>query len=384
MKKEPTGTRGRTRATKGAASPPRRNVSAQTEALENVRKALDTAAALRETKPAEAARYDVRNRESHTPSDSMEAARVPPRRSRARKSRAPDVDAQARQAAAAGDRMAPTARVAVGDDGVMRTEGLDEIALLMDDSQPWLKRNAVAADLFRTRMDEAGGIGPPPSPAHPERYALMEAILRNQAADPTWDRARADTVNIALIEAVPRAYEERYLYQPTGAERECIKGDACLCKEWFGFILKEFLLPQTERDNARTGSRDAEARECILCLREQALFLIVMRMVNDLEPRPDLVLQTHRNLVNEPGEYNVRDCLPLNTNRNDGLAYPIVMNNKLYFSPCTGPNQVRYLRQTGYALGTVPIVGPQDFCDGVSRKALLLPAPSPRPADTRA
>ena len=65
------------------------------------------------------------------------------------------------------------------------------------------------------------------------------------------------------IQVVTRAYEEKYLREPTGKERSCIMGDQCQGMHLphvneNAFVLREFLLPTEEEEYNRTAKLPAE------------------------------------------------------------------------------------------------------------------------------
>lgn len=117
---------------------------------------------------------------------------------------------------------------------------------------------------------------------------------------------RLPTVTYDSLVAVPRAYEERYLQEPTGQQRSCRFGSDCeglkLGKD--GFVLQEFLLPGAHPESER--------RPCLLCHRKLISTTFYCCLACDSSPNSAAaacVMSPYYNLVNIPGEYKIEDCL---------------------------------------------------------------------------
>jgi len=137
----------------------------------------------------------------------------------------------------------------------------------------------------------------------------------------------------ATIEVVTREYEERYMREINGDERQCIMG--CNCQGMQlphvtnqKFILREFLLPSEEEEAKRTRQWPKEARLCILCKRAEIARAFINIRADGMGVRNNMILQDYRNMVNIPGEYRLEDCILSSSAIFQGLLDPVVLHIK--------------------------------------------------------
>lgn len=137
----------------------------------------------------------------------------------------------------------------------------------------------------------------------------------------------------STIEVVTRDYEQRYLREPVGNERQCIMGELCQGMQLphvkdQKFILREFLLPSEEEQSKRTRQWPKEGRLCILCKRAEIARAFINIRADGMGVKNNMILQDYRNLVNVPGEYRLEDCILSSSSIFQGLLDPVVLHIK--------------------------------------------------------
>jgi hypothetical protein len=176
------------------------------------------------------------------------------------------------------------------------------------------------------------------------------------------DNTGTELANLTVIPVCSRAWEESYLYSPTGVERACGFGDECLCLAKYGFRMKEFLTQMEHLEVQRDGVQKSIVKPCLYDIRDSCLKSYVYCVTNNKKFSERYLMQPHRNLVGVEGEYDIRDALPL---ANDYL-YPLMMNiSGGYTRFHDRATDIYHLKQTGYRK---PTTETQDFQSG----ALLL------------
>lgn len=172
-------------------------------------------------------------------------------------------------------------------------------------------------------------------------------------------------------QVVTREYEEAQMCEALHGKRSCVNGDGCICKQWFGFMMKEFVLPvdlqreeeeaEEEREHKKKlkhqlngdGASSVSEHErpvgrCLLCLRACNEYLArrtshSTQIFNQLGP-----LIPMNNLFLVEGEYCMENAVITPTtaryfvaNFRDG--YKVEMKDG-----------VRWITQPGYPIYTVP------------------------------
>lgn len=172
------------------------------------------------------------------------------------------------------------------------------------------------------------------SSRRPFEAPYVRACLQKHPKDTlSPEDARHKDVQRATNEVVCRAYEERYLREPTGNERKCALDDGCQGLQLdhardSGFILREFLLPSQEEVWKRTGQLPADRQLCLMCKRAEILRAYVNIRADNMGVREQATLQDFRNLVNMPGEYMLEDCICSLPHIYQGLLDPVVKHKK--------------------------------------------------------
>ena len=157
--------------------------------------------------------------------------------------------------------------------------------------------------------------------------------------------AAGETLNLEVVPIATRAWEEAALSTPVEHERPCVAGSECVCVKIadFGVPMREFLLPDEAATVRATGQAFQEHKPCLVCIRDACLFAFAMSKVTNEPFSPRYNSQPHRNLVNVPGEYSFRDCIPTG----DTLLYPMVMNRMGAYTVHRATGRV-WLEQTGF------------------------------------
>jgi len=132
------------------------------------------------------------------------------------------------------------------------------------------------------------------------------------------------------IEGVTREYEEKYMVEASGDQRQCCMGEQC--EGYFipqvpnGFVLREFLLPSQEKAYIETRRYPIQRAPCILCKRLQIARLLVSVRAQGTGMREDCLVQDYYNFVNIPGEYRLSDCLLSKKTVWEGIVSPVVLH----------------------------------------------------------
>jgi hypothetical protein len=219
---------------------------------------------------------------------------------------------------------------------------------------------------------------------NPKGFALVQAMLERSKITPannnpnnnnaTIDRERvsmgefrSNLVNLSKREVITRDYEESQLTSPSENENPCGNGNNCLCNEWFGFVLKEFITPNEMAMMNRNQTRLDVVKWCLLCIRKGVVFTQNLSKVVGFEQHMTCVIQPHSNMINTVGEYTHHYCIE----PGEGITDPFVINFKegyKYHSE-TGPNGVvrKWLTQDGYKRCTEEDIKELNFLLGTLR-----------------
>ena len=159
------------------------------------------------------------------------------------------------------------------------------------------------------------------------------------------------------IHCCPRAYEDDFLREPFGKERSCGRDQKCeglMLQGTPGFVLREFTYP---------GVPFGETRGiCLLCRRLEISTAFFKSETGNASTSPVVQIADHYNLVDVPGEYDVRDCI-VSGKKYTGLQLPIVLHVRSAYT-CHTTDGVRRLSQsrmrcpfTGDSLEQGPFLG---------------------------
>ena len=132
------------------------------------------------------------------------------------------------------------------------------------------------------------------------------------------------------IEGVTREFEERYMVEASGDQRQCCMAEECegkyITQVPNGFPLREFLLPSQEKAYYETKRYPIQRAPCILCKRLQIARLLVSVRAAGTGMREDCLVQDYYNFVNIPGEYRLEDCLLSKKTVWEGIVSPVVLH----------------------------------------------------------
>jgi hypothetical protein len=166
----------------------------------------------------------------------------------------------------------------------------------------------------------------------PYDFPYVRALLQQKACDTLSPEDIKHNEHVRTsIQVVTRAYEEKYLSEPTGKQRACILGDQCqgLHLPYVtenAFVVREFLLPTEEEEYLRTNKLPSEERLCLLCKRSEIARAFINIRADGMGVKNNVILQDYRNIVGETGEYCLEDCIVSSHRIFQGLLDPIVLH----------------------------------------------------------
>jgi hypothetical protein len=136
------------------------------------------------------------------------------------------------------------------------------------------------------------------------------------------------------IHASTRAHEESYMCAPQENEFPCCNGDDCVGRQIpvsKPFTLKAFLFENEHENFISYHERPKEVedgeRECILCMRKRVLMHFMLIRASGPERidfNPRIPISRYRNIVDDPNEYRLEDCIASTDGRNGVLIEPVV------------------------------------------------------------
>ena len=135
----------------------------------------------------------------------------------------------------------------------------------------------------------------------------------------------------ANVEVVTREYEEKFLCEPVGSQRQCIMDTECeglkiTNAKDRAFILREFLKPSEQKEYENTGKYPTERRLCIMCRRMELARAHTSIRGCAMGVREDTILPDWRNLVDVEGEYCLKDCIVSARDCYEGILDPVVLH----------------------------------------------------------
>ena len=135
----------------------------------------------------------------------------------------------------------------------------------------------------------------------------------------------------AAVQTCSRAYENQFLREPIGSERPCLLGVHCEglkienAKDR-AFILREFLLPNEQKEYEDSGKYPTEQRLCLMCKRLECGRAFVNIRADGMGVREDTILPDYKNLIDVEGEYCLKDCIVSSRTVYEGILDPIVLH----------------------------------------------------------
>lgn len=220
-------------------------------------------------------------------------------------------------------------------------------------------REAIAGRVAELARAGAGSSAPARAPPSTSDLAVYRSLMDREPYESIYRgmRPREDgsAPSVPELPLVSKAYEDGYLREArAGAgERPCVAGDQCECvlmaerapRRAQGFVCREFLLPEDEARWRRTNKPPAQRGLCLPCIRKQCMLWYYELVAADEDAKT--LIQTHRNMVDVPGEYSSAACLYPHDRRFFGITDPIVEHQINRYAYVTLPDGSRGLRQTG-------------------------------------
>ena len=188
--------------------------------------------------------------------------------------------------------------------------------------------------------------------------AAIDTLVEHYGSTP----GECDSTSARALHCCPRSYEESYLREPVGVERACGRDLECegLCLQGTdGFVLREFMYPGEAPKDGRTL--------CLLCRRFEVSRAYYKYETGSAAATRSLRISDHYNLVDIPGEYDVRDCI-VSGSKYTGLPLPVVLHARTAYT-CHTKDGVRHLSQSRMRCpGTEP---PTEIGPFLMRRAAL-------------
>lgn len=227
---------------------------------------------------------------------------------------------------------------------VFRPSMAEQICAMYSNSI-WMPDSTVGQQLFEPdrSMQQGKCSIPGVSFADPRNYRVIQEMLKRHPKNKTDDKGACGEVMLAVVPIVSREFEQMQLRTPRGQERSCVNGKECICNRRYGFIMKEFLLPDELAKLQAHSQVDVAVKPCLVCERDTALFISVYIAATAYAPPRDCILQRYRNLVNIEGEYKFEDSLKTGP----GMLYPMMMNKIDGYEVLNSENGF-CLNQSGY------------------------------------
>ena len=141
----------------------------------------------------------------------------------------------------------------------------------------------------------------------------------------------------------PRVYEEAFLREPIGAQRQCASNAKCQGLQIMGasgFVLREFVMP-----GEPSPSANDKRSLCLMCRRYEIARLFYLHESRREPLCSNIAVSPYYNLVGVPGEYNISDTL-VSEGKYTGLALPVVCHSRSAYTQTT-VNGVKAYIQTG-------------------------------------
>lgn len=184
----------------------------------------------------------------------------------------------------------------------------------------------------------------------PRIFAFVQEFLKLKNTHRPTKNTAAAAAAISAMTHIPlcvREHNRHMLRTPKGVERQCGMGEKCLALKQFGRCLREFLLPDEEREIVSHGRRavEPENRSCLICIRDAYHAAHLFAHFSGAEHTPNQFAQYFKNAVNVPGEYSMLDCFSLLT----GFSLPIVMNLWAFYEASTDSDNVMWISEKHYA-----------------------------------
>lgn len=185
----------------------------------------------------------------------------------------------------------------------------------------------------------------------------IDTLLEAYTVQTSAKDASVDSGKPPILHCCPRAYEDDFLREAVGNERPCGRDKSCEGLKLHGttgFVLREFTYPGTPHEEHRAM--------CLICRRLEISKAFFKSETGDTDTYPVMHLSDHYNLVDVPGEYDIRDCI-VSGKKYTGLQLPVVLHVRSAYS-CHTKDGVKHLSQsrmrcpgTGDTLEQGPFLG---------------------------
>lgn len=146
-----------------------------------------------------------------------------------------------------------------------------------------------------------------------------------------------------------RAEEAQFLrVKKFSHERDCVNGNDCEGKKWFGDILVEKLSESEQGTFLRTGSLPKFPKMCVRCKRYRVMYNWINFRAEQANMPANALLSDYYNVVNKHGEYPLEFCMLSGRRHYQGLPLPVVCEIGPYYERTIDKDGTIYHRQSGY------------------------------------
>lgn len=188
---------------------------------------------------------------------------------------------------------------------------------------------------------------------------IMRALTKAQSWIPPTQQDLL-TATLEDLHIVTREEEDRYLRwaNPCSDETECMRGDECEGTFWEANGERRPLVAHPTPKEALL--KPPPPMLCIMCKRYmEASYFYCSRAESDHQAFTGTGNEfksscSHGNYANQPGEYDIWQCVPAGTRETHGMFFPVPVHCCAWYTPEMGTDNILRFRQTGYRL-------PSDF-----------------------
>lgn len=159
------------------------------------------------------------------------------------------------------------------------------------------------------------------------------------------------------IQMNTREIEEKWLREPIGDEKPCIKGNKCEGRKipyakpiiLTQFVYEDALLYESPNTPYVSQPRRHDTQNmCLMCLRKTIMKIFFAVRAGFIDFNNCFTISDIGNYIDKEGEYSSRDVLMTCSNRYLGLTVPVVGHYRLYYKQLHHPDGYYYYTQTGY------------------------------------
>ena len=154
------------------------------------------------------------------------------------------------------------------------------------------------------------------------------------------------------IDIMTREQDENWLRTKHAYERDCISGQDCegrnLIPNKEGHTLVECLSIKDQEEYMKTRNYPDTRRPCLACIRYQIAFYCINIRAECDNLHTDALLSKIGNIVDQPGEYILSQCIMTYASEYQGLPAPVLLHCRKYYKQEMDDDGIVHYRQKGY------------------------------------